>query len=65
MTRILTIIALLFTTPAVSHGGRTNAEGCHNAYAYSSIILTSVIYLFEDPSTKPKAHRRNYGHYRD
>ena len=30
MTRILTIIALLFATPALSHGGRTNAEGCHN-----------------------------------
>jgi hypothetical protein len=33
MTRILTIIALLFTTPALSHGGRTNAEGCHNERA--------------------------------
>ena len=33
MTRILTIIALLFATPALSHGGRTNAEGCHNERA--------------------------------
>jgi hypothetical protein len=31
--RILTIIALLFATPALSHGGRTNAEGCHNERA--------------------------------
>jgi hypothetical protein len=33
MTRILTMIALLFATPALSHGGRTNAEGCHNERA--------------------------------
>ena len=33
MTRILTIIALLFATPAISHSGRTNAEGCHNERA--------------------------------
>jgi hypothetical protein len=30
MTHILTIVALLFATPALSHGGRTNADGCHN-----------------------------------
>jgi hypothetical protein len=28
MTRILTIVAILFATPALSHGGRTNADGC-------------------------------------
>jgi hypothetical protein len=33
MTRILTIVAILFATPALSHGGRTNAEGCHNQRA--------------------------------
>jgi len=29
MTRILTIIALLFAAPAWAHSGRLNSQGCH------------------------------------
>ncbi|MBL6761111.1 MAG: YHYH domain-containing protein [PS1 clade bacterium] len=36
MTRILTIIALLFATPALAHSGRTDSSGGHKCYTNCS-----------------------------